>query len=181
MAEQQKQTTGNFPKQSVTYIGLCLVGVLIFIFAGILPNTRTIAELTAKAADLQFQLEEQKTLSPFRKSLQEKIEKKESEILPLPAKGTLAQAKINTLPATFGATAKMSGMSLVSAIPVFTAQPGESKFLPVNVVLRGDFMNLRKFLINMGSIPYVNQIEEMAIQQKPDTKEFRLKVWVNVG
>jgi hypothetical protein len=107
--------------------------------------------------------------------------KKESEILPLPAKGTLAQAKINGLPMTFSAAAKTSGMSLVSAIPIFSATPGNSQFLSVNVVLRGDFMNLRKFLIHLGGIPYVTQIEEIAIQQKPDTKEFRLKVWVAVG
>jgi hypothetical protein len=50
----------------------------------------------------------------------------------------------------------------------------------VNVLLRGDFINFRKFLINLGGIPYVQQIEEVAIQQKLDSKEFRLKVWVAV-
>jgi hypothetical protein len=179
MAEQ-KMTT-KFPKQSIIYILLCLTGLLIFILAGILPNIRTMAELSAKTTDIQFQLAEQRALSPFQKSLQDKSAKKESEILPLPAKGTLAQAKINTLPMTFSTAAKMSGMSLVSAIPTISAMPGDSQLLSVNVVLRGDFMNLRKFLINLGGIPYVTQIEEIAIQQKPDTKEFRLKVWVAVG
>jgi hypothetical protein len=82
---------------------------------------------------------------------------------------------------TFSTAARMSGMSMVSAIPTFAALPGEAQFLSVNVVLRGDFINLRKFLINLGGIPYVTQIEEIAIQQKPDTKEFRLKIWVAVG
>jgi hypothetical protein len=179
MAEQ-KMTT-KFPRQSIIYILLCLTGILIFVFAGILPNSRTMAELSTKTTDFRFQLEEQRALSPFQKSLQDKSQKKESEILPLPAKGTLAQAKINTLPMTFSTAAKMSGMSLVSAIPTFNAVPGDAQFLSVNVVLRGDFMNLRKFLIHLGGIPYVSQIEEIAIQQKPDTKEFRLKVWVAVG
>jgi hypothetical protein len=179
MAEQKM--TNNVPRQSIIYLLLCLTGVLIFIFAGILPNNRTMAELSAKTAEVKIQLEEQRALNPFRKSLQDKSEKKESEILPLPVKGTLAQAKINTLPMTFSAAAKMNGMSLVSAVPTFTAVPGGAQYLSVNVVLRGDFLNLRKFLIHLGGIPYVNQIEEIAIQQKPDTKEFRLKVWVAVG
>jgi Tfp pilus assembly protein PilO len=179
MAEQKLTT--KFPKQSIIYLLLCLIGVLIFIFAGILPTNRTHAELSTKAADIQFQIEEQRALGPFLKSLQDKSEKKESAILPLPAKGTLARTKIDTLPMTFSTAAKMSGMSLVSANPTFTSQPGDAQFLPVNVILRGDFMNLRKFLIHLGGIPYVNQIEEIAIQQKPDTKEFRLKVWVTVG
>jgi len=179
MAEQKM--TVKFPRQSITYLLLCLTGVLIFIFAGILPNSRTMAELSTKTAVARFQLEEQRELSPFRKSLQEKSEKKESEILPLPAKGSLAQAKINTLPMTFSTAAKVSGMTLVSAIPNLNALTGNAQSLSINVVLRGNFLNLRKFMIHLGGIPYVKQIEEIAIQQKPDTKEFRLKIWVAVG
>ncbi|MCX5820494.1 MAG: hypothetical protein NT047_11380 [Deltaproteobacteria bacterium] len=179
MAEQKMTTT--FPRQSVIYLLLCLTGVIIFILAGILPNIWTMAELSTRITDAQFRLEEQRALSPFRKSLQDKSEKKESEILPLPAKGVLAQTKINTLPMTFSTAARMSGMSMVSAIPNLTALTGDAQSLSVNVLLRGDFMNLRKFLINLGGIPYVMQIEEIAIQQRPDTKEFRLKIWVAVG
>lgn len=179
MAEQKR--TVKFPKQSITYLLLCLTGILIFIFAGILPNNRTMAELSAKIADVQFRLEEQRSLSPFQKALRDKSEKKESEVLPLPPKGVLAQDKINTLPVTFSAAARMSGMSLVSSIPNLTALTGDAQSLSVNVVLRGDFMNLRKFLIHLGGIPYVRQIEEIIIQQKPDSKEFRLKIWVAVG
>jgi hypothetical protein len=179
MAEQKM--AAKFPRQSINYILLCLTGILIFIFAGILPNNRTMAELSTKMADIQFQIEEQRSLSPFQKSLRDKSEKKESEVLPLPAKGILAQDKINTLPMTFNAAARTSGMSLVSSIPNLNALTGDAQSLSVNVVLRGDFMNLRKFLIHLGGIPYVRQIEEIAIQQKPDAKEFRLKIWVAVG
>jgi hypothetical protein len=179
MAEQKMAV--KFPKQSVTYLVLCLTGVLIFVLAGILPNIRTMAALSARITDARFQLEEQQALSPFQKSLRDKSQKKESEILPLPAKGILEQARINTLPMIFGSAAKASGMSLASAIPNLTALTGDAQSLSVNVVLRGDFMNLRKFLINLGGIPYVKQIEEIEIQQKPDTKEFRLKIWVAVG
>lgn len=179
MAEQKMAVT--FPKQSIIYLVLCLTGILIFVLTGILPNSRTMSELSAKIEDTRFRLEEQRALSPFQKSLQVKSEKKESEILPLPAKGVLEQARINTLPTVFGSAARASGMSLASAIPNLTALTGDAQALSVNVVLRGDFVNLRKFLIHLGGIPYVKQIEEIAIQQKPDTKEFRLKIWVAVG
>ena len=177
----EKKMAVKFPKQSIIYLMLCLTGVLIFILAGILPNSRTITELSAKIVDARFRIEEQQALNPFQKSLRDKSEKKESEILPLPAKGLLAQDKINTLPSTFSVAAKMSGMSMVSSIPNLNALTGDAQLLSVNVVLRGDFINLRKFLINLGGIPYMRQIEEIAIQQKPDTKEFKLKIWVAVG
>ena len=171
----------HIPRQSVIYLLFCLTGVLIFIFAGILPNSRTMAELAEQTTDAKFRLEEQRTLAPFRKALQEKSEKKESEILPLPAKGKLAQAKFDTLQTTFSDAARMSGMSLVSAVPSLNTLTGDAQFLPVNVVMRGDFINFRKFLINIGAVPYVQQIEEITIQQKPDAKEFRLRIWVAVG
>ena len=72
-------------------------------------------------------------------------------------------------------------MTLVSAIPNINALTGDAQLLSVNVVLRGEFAQFRKFLIQLGGLPYVQHIEEIAIQDNPDTKEFRLKVWVAVG
>jgi hypothetical protein len=179
MAEQK--ITVHIPRQSIIYLVLCLTGIMIFVLAGILPNSWTMEELTKQATDTQFRLEEQRTLSPLRKSLQDKSIKKESEILPLPEKGKLARTEIDTIPITFGALAKMSGMSIMSAIPNLNALTGDASSLSVNVVLRGDFINFRKFLIQLGSNPSVQQIEEITIKQKPDSKEFRLKIWVAVG
>jgi hypothetical protein len=173
--------TDYIPRQSIVYLVFCLVGIIIFILAGILPNIWTMKELGRQASDARFRLEERQALSPLRKSLQDKSAKKESDILPLPVKGKLARTEINTLPITFGALAKMSGMSMTSAILNINALTGDASSLLVNVVLRGDFVNFRKFLIQLGGTPSVQQIEEITLQQKPDTKEFRLKIWVAVG
>ena len=179
MAEQNR--TMNIPRESIIYLLFCLTGILIFILAGILPNSWTMAELAKQTTDAQFRLEEKRTLNPFQKSLQGKSTKKESEILPLPEKGKLARTEIDTLPITFDALAKMSGMSMTSAIPNLNALTGDASSLSVNVVLRGDFINFRKFLIQLGGNPSVQHIEEITLQQKPGSKEFRLKIWVAVG
>lgn len=173
--------TVHIPRQSIVYLIFCLTGVAIFILAGILPNSWTIAELANQTKDARFRLEETRALVPFQKSLQDKSTKKESKILPLPEKGKLARTEIDTLPITFGALAKTSGLSLVSAIPNLSALTGDASALSVNVVLRGDFVNFRKFLIQLGGNASVQQIEEITLQQKPDGKEFRLKIWVAVG
>jgi hypothetical protein len=173
--------TDYIPRQSIIYLAFCLAGVIIFIFAGILPNIWTMEDLRRQATDAQFRLEEKRTLSPLQKSLLDKSLKKGSNILPLPVKGKLARTEINTLPITFGALAKMSGMSMTSAIPNINALTGDATSLSVNVILRGDFINFRKFLIQLGGTPSVQQIEEITLQQKQDSKEFRLKIWVAVG
>lgn len=171
----------NLPPQSLTYIGIGVVVILVFIFVGIIPANRSTAQLEVKTKDVKFRIEEQRVLAPLYKSLREKGEKKESEFLPLPAKGKLSKSEISTLPVSFGAAAKMSGMSLVSATPELNSMSGDAQFLVINTILRGDFINFRKFLVNLGGLPYVQQIEEISIKQIPDTREFKLKIWVAVG
>jgi hypothetical protein len=171
----------KLPKQSLTYLGFGLAAILLFIFAGIVPASRSLVVLDARTADVKYRIEEQRTLAPLYKSLQGKSEKKEPELLPLPEKGRLEQSKISTIPMSLGTAAKMSGMSLISATPELSAMTGEAQLLAVNIVLRGDFINFRKFLIHIGGIPYVQHIEEISIQEIPDTREFRLKIWVAVG
>ena len=61
------------------------------------------------------------------------------------------------------------------------ALTGDARFISVNLVLKGNFINFRKFLINLGGIPYADHIEEIVIQGKTDAKEYRLKLWVAIG
>lgn len=177
-----KQGLGiGIPQQSILYIGLCLTGILIFIFAGLLPASGRLAEMDAQIASAKLRLEEQKALEPYYQTLKKSEGKKESEILPLSERGKLPQAKINTLPANFGTAARMSGMSLVSATLNLKALTGDAQFLSVNIVLKGSFADFRKFLIALGGLPYVERIEEITIQEKPDAREYRLTLWVAVG
>jgi hypothetical protein len=72
-------------------------------------------------------------------------------------------------------------MNLTSVVLNPDTVTGGGKFLSANTVLRGDFFNLRKYLINLGAIPYIQHIEEISIQQKPAAMEFNMKIWVAVG
>ena len=171
----------KIPRNSIIYIIICLTGIAVFIFGGIVPAGLKMGKLVTQTAEIKFRIEEQRTLAPFYQSMQDKIGQKNSEILPLPAKGKLALAMIDTLPMALRTTADMSGISLLSAIPNLNDLTGDAQFLSVNAVLKGDFVNFRKFLINLGGVPYVQHIEEISISQKPDTKEFILKIWVAVG
>jgi len=171
----------KIPRNSIIYIIVCLTGILIFLIGGIIPAGMNMGKLLKQTSEIKFRIEEQKALAPIYQSLQGKIGQKESEILPLPAKGNLSLTMIDTIPAVLRTTANMSGISLVSAIPNLTDMTGDAQFLSVSAVLQGDFLKLREFLINLGSIPYVQHIEEISISQKPDTKEVAVKIWVALG
>ncbi len=81
------------PQQSLVYLGVCLTGVLIFAFGGIVPAYRTLAGLDARAASIRQQIEEQKVLLPFYKTLQNASEQKDSTVQPLTERGKLARPK----------------------------------------------------------------------------------------
>jgi len=171
----------KIPRQSIIYLVFCLTGVLILLFGGILPAKATLDELEADAAVAQYRIAEQKALAPLYQALQEKNTRKESALLPLPGKGKLPKDKIDTLPTGIAAAVKASGMTLVSAVPNVGTLTGDAQFIAVDIILCGNFINFRKFLIALGGTPYVEHIEEIAIQAKPDIKEYRLKLWVAVG
>lgn len=177
----EKKMGFKIPRQSTLYIMMCLTGVLIFVLAGILPAGKKLTELDAAIVAKKQGIEEQTVLVPFFKSLKVDSEKKESEVLPLPPKGKLSQDRLGTLPMTFTTAAKMSGMTMVSATPHLNAMTGDAQFIAINIVLRGGVIDFRKFLIQLGGIPYIQHIEEITIQEKAETREFKLRVWAAIG
>jgi len=179
MAEPKPES--KIARRGIAYLGLLLIFVVLFVLAVIVPTNNWSKELDIKTADTKFRLQEQRTLIPVFQYLKIESEKVVSDTLPLPPKGNLARAMINNLPGNFAASAKRSGMSLVAARPDLSGLKGDFQTLPVNIVLRGGFINFRKFLIGLGGMPYVQSIEEISIQEIPDTKEFRLRVWVAIG
>lgn len=181
MADIKKQISVDLPKQSLTYIGLGVIAILLFILLGIFPAGKSLADLDARTTEVKYRIEEQQALAPFYQPLKDRSGKEDLKFLPLPAKGSLPHAMISTIPAVFGDAARSSGMSLVSASPQLSAVAGGAQTLPVNVTLRGNFFNFRKFLISIGGIPYVQHIEEISIQEVPGAREFMLKILVAVG
>jgi Tfp pilus assembly protein PilO len=176
-----KKLSVNLPKQSLTYIGLGVIAILLFIFLGIVPAGKSLADLDVRTTEVKYRIEEQKALAPFYQSLKDRSGKEDMKFLPLPAKGSLPHARISTISTVFGDAARSSGMSLISANPQLAAMSGGAQTLPVNVTLQGNFMNFRKFLISIGGIPYMQRIEEISIQEAPGAREFKLKILLAVG
>ena len=46
----------------------------------------------------------------------------------------------------------------------------------MNMVVRGDFMNFRRFLIGIGELPYLERYEEIEIRKDPAFMEYRIKI-----
>jgi len=169
------------PRRSFFYLLLCLTGVLIIIIGGIVPNHFSLSRLDEQIKNIQFQNEEQKRLYPIYEIMQKRTRVKESGILPSPARVPLLRTQIDAIPATFRDIAKKAHVDMVSAFPDLNYLNGESRFLLINVIIRGDFFDFRKFLIGLGELPFLQRIEEIQIQQHEDIMEFKMKVWLAIA
>jgi hypothetical protein len=177
----EKNLNSKIPAQSITYIVLCLTGLLILILGGIFPAYRTTRGLDDKITILKGQIEKQNTLAPMYASFLKRAQTKQEETLPLPNPEKLSSSRLTTLSNVFRTEAKASGISLVSVVPIMNALSGDAQYIPVDVTVRGDFAAFRKFLLHLGGLPYISHIEEIAVQVGPDGRDYKTTVLISVG
>lgn len=176
-----RKTIAGIPEQSVLYIGFCLIGISIFIFGGLMPADREIKSLDRETMLVRQQLQEQKTLLPYMRTMREGAGRDSYQEMKLKQKGKLPREEISSIPVILGSTAKMSGMTIVSVAPRLAALSGDSSFLPVEVVLKGKFTDFSMFLIKIGDLVFLDKIDDLLIQQNKDGREYHLTLHIAVG
>ncbi len=147
----------------------------------IFPLYRYNSNQAAEIKKIEYQLEEQKGLGPVYLNLQKAMEKKDLLALPNPNKTTISREEAAKFPNVFRTIAKKSGLLTISLTPDLSTIAGSSKLLLHNAVVKGEFTNFRKMLIELTTIPYLDRIEEISIRQHSDSMEFRIKIWLALG
>ena len=59
-----------------------------------------------------------------------------------------------------------------------TSAIGKSGYLRMRINLTGDFMNFRDFLVDLGTIPSLEIMEDMQIRAIEGSREFKLNIWL---
>jgi hypothetical protein len=164
------------PKETLMNLLICISGILLIVFVGIVPNHLKSAKLAMDIDSLQFKGEEQKTLHPVYQLLNSRNQNKMSTVLPCPVKSPLSRQKVGTILSIFEGIAKNSGMNTVSISPDFKSLDAKRNLLPVEIIIIGDFVNYRKFLIALEELPYLERVEELQIHYSAGIMEFRTKI-----
>jgi len=160
----------------VTYSGI----IFLIVLMGIIPLYRYNSNLIEKNKKLINQIEEQKELGPTYLTLLKTMENKNVRILPNPEKKTIPRGEAAKFQDDIRTIAGKAGLMTISLTPDLSALAGSSTSLLHNVVLKGELANFRKMLIGLGAVPYLDKIEEISIQQNPDSMEFSMKIWIAV-
>jgi len=164
--------------QSLIIFVVCAVGILTFFLLIILPSQKTSAELDQEIAKLNARIEEQRILTPVFHSLLKRAKKEGPSELPSPKQAKLTHGDMNVISTVFQDIAGKHNLKLEEITTDVRSLVQESGYLLMRLRLSGNFFNIRKFLIDVGSIPSLAHIEEINIRSTKTSKEFRLKIWL---
>lgn len=175
MINQFKQ---NIPAKSMTYlfIGAGLIVLIVLLGIGPLYRVNSVREQNVKK--IQTSIEEQKALGGIYELLQSATEQKEEHALPNPAKSKLPRQDVEQFHNAFRAEAGKARLMTIFLMPDLKSVAAGSQSILYDATLKGEFSNFRKLLLGLGSLPYVDHIEEINIRQSSDSMEFKLKIWI---
>ena len=164
--------------QSLVILVICAVGILAFFLLIIFPSQKTSADLDQEIEKLTVRIEEQRILTPVFHSLLKRAKKEGPSELPSPEKSKLTHGDMNAISTVFQDFAGRHNLKLEEITTDDSSLMQESGYLLMRLRLSGDFFKIRKFLIDIGSIPSLEHIEEINIGSRKTSKELRLKIWL---
>jgi hypothetical protein len=164
---------------TMTALVICLLGLAAFILLFVWPDYRAIERQEGAIADLKHTIEVQGVLAPVYKDLSEKA-RFEVPALPFPEKKPLARGEIGRLSDVFRGLAEQNGLTFTALTPRFETMPEGGGALEMEVVVAGDFFDLRKFMLALGELPYVERAEQVRVSGAETVKSMDLMLWLAV-
>jgi len=164
--------------QSFVILVICTVGIVAFFVLIILPSKTTSADLGQEIESLTVRIEEQRILTPVFHSLLKRAKIDDRSGLPSPKKSKLTHGDMNAISTVFQDFAGRRNLKLEEITTDDSSLTQESGYLLMRLRLSGDFFKIREFLIDIGSIPSLEHIEEINIRSTKTSKELRLKIWL---
>jgi hypothetical protein len=166
------------PTQSLIYFLICGAGILVFVLLIIIPAQKTAAELDRNIETLTDRIEEQRILKPVFESLLIRVKKKNPISLPVTKKAKLALGNITTISRVLQDNARLHELELLDIQTDVNALADKAGYLLMRISVTGDFKKFRNFLVDLGKIPSLEQVEEIQIRAIENAREFKLKIWL---
>jgi Tfp pilus assembly protein PilO len=164
--------------QSLFVFVLCVVGVMTFLILIILPSQKTSAELDREIDKLNVRIEEQRILTPVFHSLLKRAKTAPPSMLPSPEKTKLTHGDMNSISKVFQDIAVRHNLKLEEFKTDVSSVMEDSGYLMMRLRLSGNFYKFRDFLVDLGSIPSLEHIEEVSIRPVKTARELQIKLWL---
>jgi len=177
----KKEWYNILPVRTLIYLGVSIFIVTIFLLVIIYPYYRSLGTLDKEIAGMYKRVEQQKVLLPLYMKLVEKSGASVPDKFSLPIRKTVPKNNIDLIPPLIKGIARKSGMQTVMVTPDLTTLSTRKDFLLIYATVKGNYFDIRNFLIELGNVPFIDHIEEIDIRQKATDKECKLKLWFAVS
>lgn len=166
------------PTESLVYILACGTGIIFFVFMIIVPNQNTSAELDQDIENLKDRIEQQRILRPVFDSLLERAKREYPTQLPVTKRVKLERGDINKVTEILQDIAGRHDLTIQDIRTDVNAMMTSTGFMQMRIHATGDFMKFRDFLVDLGTIPSLEKIEEIIIRAIEQNREYKLKIWM---
>jgi len=170
----------KLPRRSFVYILICGGGILSFFLIGIYPNQRAISAFEKEITTLNLKIREQKVLFPVFKNMINKIRTPDESKDTLLRKEKLRKENIGNLSVIFEKMAKKIGLMLEESVIDINTLKENKGLLKVTLSMSGEFFNFREFMIDLGTISYIERIGSLEIRTGQLSKNFKLSLWLSI-
>ena len=168
----------KLPSQSLIYFLVCAAGIVAFIFLIIIPNQNMSAELDQEIKKLNDRIEQQRILRPVFDSLLDRAKKKNPSELPATKKVKLARGDVSQVTKLLQDMAVRHSVKIQNIRTDVNEIMSNKGYMLMRVHATGDFIKFRDFLVDVGTIPSLEQVEEIDIRAIGGSREFKLKIWM---
>ena len=164
--------------QSLLILIVCVVGILAFLLLIILPSERASTELDQEISKLNARIEEQRILTPVFHSLLKRSKMAPPSDLPVPERTKLTYGDINSISSVLQEIAARHNLKLEEIKTDVSSMVQDTGYLSMQLRLNGNFYKFRDFLVDLGSIPSLEHIEEISIRPLKASRELEIKLWL---
>ena len=164
--------------QSLLILIVCVVGILAFMLLIILPSDKSAKELDQEISKLNARMEEQRILTPVFHSLLKRSKMAPPSNLPVPERAKLTHGSLQTISNVFQDIAARHNLKLEEIKTDVGSMVQDTGYLSMQLRLSGDFYKFREFLVDLGSIPSLEHIEEISIRPLKATRILDIKLWM---
>ncbi len=163
------------PADSLRYLVICVAGVAAMYLLMISPSRQSLENADVRIAELKLEIEEQQTLTPLMKNLEEDMSRLDGPPFPVPEPEPLTLDELEGLVVELERLAWNYGFEVEKIRPDTAARkPGQG--MPLNFHLEGDWDGLRGFLIRLGGMGFIERVEQLQIVSGGPVKSFLITV-----
>jgi len=154
-------------------------GMLLFVLLSIFPNYISYNNIVHETSILKDKIEEQKILSPIFEDLSKKAQFQNPGSLPFPAHEKLARSDTGNITPIIREVVATNDFLLEDIDTDIESLMTEPGILRMTIQMTGVFQNLRKLLLDLSALPYLEHIEVIQINSFGAKNKINLTIWIS--